>query len=165
MDREQLIRRALENIGKEAMQRLRVTISTPINGKPLNASGYLRNSMESKVIGNTVQIYMAKYAMDVEEGLDRKPNKKPSRGFVSDIQQWMAFKGITPEGGRTSLQSARAIAQSIYDKGTIKRLNYNGAKFIQRAVYNAASQFTSSLAEAFIVDLEKELNKISKTNG
>lgn len=165
MDREQLIRRALENIGKEAIQRLRVTISTPINGKPLNASGYLRNSMQSKVIGNTVDIYMAKYAMDVEEGLNPRPNRKPSKGFVSDIQQWMAFKGITPEGGRTSLQSARAIAQSIYNKGTIKRLGYNGAKFIQRAVYNAASQFTMDLAEAFIADLERELNKISKTNG
>ena len=160
MDREQLIRRALENIGKEAIQRLRVTISTPINGKPLNASGYLRNSMQSKVIGNTVDIYMAKYAMDVEEGLNPRPNRKPSKGFVSDIQQWMAFKGITPEGGRTSLQSARAIAQSIYNKGTIKRLGYGGAKFIDRAVNNAMNQFDSDLLEAFMIDIQKELDKI-----
>jgi len=160
MNREQLIKRVLQKIGDEAIERLKVTITTPINGKPLNASSRLKNTMSSKVLGETVEIYMAKYALAVEKGLAPKPNRKPSKAFVSDIQDWMKFKGISPENGKTSLQSARAIAQSIYNKGTIKRLGYNGAKFIDRAVNNAMNQFDSDLLQAFTIDLQKELDKI-----
>ena len=160
MTKEQLIRRVLEKIGNQAVERLKLTITTPINGKPLNASSRLKNTMTSKVVGNTVEIYMANYAMDVEDGQSPKQNKKPSKGFVTNIQNWMSFKGILPENGRTTLQSARAIAQNIYNKGTIKRLGYGGAKFIDRAVNNAMNQFDSDLLEAFMIDIQKELDKI-----
>jgi hypothetical protein len=98
--------------------------------------------------------------MDVEKGLKPRKNMKPSKGFVSNIQDWMKFKGILPENGRSTLQSANAIAQSIYNRGTIKRLGYAGARFIDRAVNNAMNQFDSDLLEAFTIDLQKELDKI-----
>jgi hypothetical protein len=160
MNKEQLLKRVLDKIGKEAIDRLKIAITTPINGKPLNASSRLKNTMSSEVVGNTVNIYMAKYAMDVEKGLKPRKNMKPSKGFVSNIQDWMKFKGILPENGRSTLQSANAIAQSIYNRGTIKRLGYAGARFIDRAVNNAMNQFDSDLLEAFTIDLQKELDKI-----
>jgi hypothetical protein len=45
MNKEQLLKRVLDKIGKEAIDRLKIAITTPINGKPLNASSRLKNTI------------------------------------------------------------------------------------------------------------------------
>ena len=101
---------------------------------------------------------MTSYAMTVDEG--RKAGARVPKGFAKDIERWMSFKGISPEGGKTRIQSARAIADSIYKKGTIKRFGYKGSNFIDRAVNNVMNEFDDDLLTAWMSGLEEELNKI-----
>ena len=154
MDREQLIRRVLERLGSEALERLRVNLSKD----KTRASNNLHDSMYYKIVGSSIEIFMSSYAMTVDEG--RRAFARVPKGFAKDIERWMSFKGISPQRGRTTMQSAKAIANSIYRKGAIKRFGYSGSNFIDRAVNNVMNEFDDDLLTAWMSGLEDELNKI-----
>jgi hypothetical protein len=153
MKREQLIRKALERLGSEAIERLRDNI----NQDRTRASGRLHDTMYYSIVGSSVEIFMSSYAMTVDEG--RKAGARVPKGFVKDIERWMAFKGISPQK-KTIRESAKAIAQSIYERGAIKRFGYSGSNFIDRAVNNVLNEFDDDLLTAWMSGLEEELNKI-----
>ena len=116
--------------------------------------------MYYKIIGTNIEIFMSSYAMTVDEG--RRTFARFPKGFAKDILQWMSIKGINPQNGKTRMESAKAIAQSIYEQGTIKRFGYSGSNFIDRAVNNVINEFDDDLLTAWISGLEEELNKIKK---
>ena len=152
--KQDLVRRALERLGSEAVERLRANLSKDRT----RASNKLHDTMYYKIIGTSIEVFMTSYAMTVDEG--RKAGARVPKGFAKDIERWMSFKGISPEGGKTRIQSARAIADSIYKKGTIKRFGYKGSNFIDRAVNNVMNEFDDDLLTAWMSGLEEELNKI-----
>lgn len=157
--KQALVRRALEKLGSEALQRLRTSLTAdPYYKGGLRASGNLHDSMYYTIVDNTIEIFMADYAKTVDEG--RRAYAKIPKGFADDIERWMSFKGISPEGGKTTMQSARAIANSIYKRGAIQRFGYSGSNFIDRAVNNVLNEFDDELLTAWMIGLEEELNKI-----
>ena len=156
--KQDLVRRALERLGSEALERLRANLSKDRT----RASNKLHDTMYYKIVGTNINIFMSSYAMIVDEG--RKPFAKVPKGFAKDIERWMSFKGINPEGGKTRMQSARAIADSIYKRGAIKRFGYSGSNFIDRAVNNVMNEFDDDLLSAWVSGLDEQLNKI-ETNG
>lgn len=160
--KQDLVRRALERLGSEAVERLRANLSEPQNGKTLRASNKLHDTMYYKIVRTNIEIFMADYAMTVDEG--RRKFAKVPKGFAKDILQWMSIRGINPQNGKTRMESAKAIAQSIYEQGTIKRFGYSGSNFIDRAVNNVMNEFDDDLLSAWVSGLDEELNKI-KTNG
>lgn len=153
MNREQLIKRALERLGSEAIERLRSNLSKDRT----RASNKLHDTMYYKIVGTSIEIFMSSYAMTVDEG--RKAGARVPKGFAKDIERWMGFKGISPQK-KTIRESARAIAQSIYKRGAIKRFGYSGSNFIDRAVNNVMNEFDDDLLTAWMSGLEEELNKI-----
>ena len=155
--KEDLVKRALERLGSEAIERLRANLSKPQNGKTLRASNRLHDSMYYKIVGTSIEIFMADYAMTVDEG--RRRFAKVPKGFADDIEAWMGFKGISPKAASIR-ESAKAIAQSIYEEGTIKRFRYSGSNFIDRAVNNVLNEFDDDLLSAWVSGLDEELNKI-----
>jgi hypothetical protein len=154
MKRQQLIRRVLERLGSEAVERLRNNLSKDRT----RASNKLHDTMYYNIVGTNIEVFMSSYAMTVDEG--RKAGARVPKGFAKDIERWMSFKGISPEGGKTRMQSARAIADSIYKRGAIKRFGYSGSNFIDRAVNNVMNEFDDDLLTAWMSGLEDELNKI-----
>ena len=153
MKREQLIKRALERLGSEAIERLRNNLSKDRT----RASNKLHDTMYYKIIGTSIEIFMSSYAMTVDEG--RKAGARVPKGFAKDIERWMSFKGISPQK-KTVRESAIAIADSIYKRGAIKRFGYKGSNFIDRAVNNVMNEFDDDLLTAWMSGLEEELNKI-----
>jgi len=152
--KQDLVRRALERLGSEAVERLRANLSKDRT----RASNKLHDTMYYNIVGTNIEIFMSSYAMTVDEG--RKAGARVPKGFAKDIERWMSFKGISPEGGKTRMQSARAIADSIYKRGAIKRFGYSGSNFIDRAVNNVMNEFDDDLLTAWMSGLEDELNKI-----
>mgnify|MGYP001381568335 CR=1 FL=1 len=111
-----LVRRLLERMGSEALQRLR----TNINKDNTRASGALHDSMYYKIVKTRIDIYMANYAKAIDEGTNPRAGK-PSSYFVGKIKKWMQSKGLTGKvrnkSGKVDInKSARAIAESIYEK-------------------------------------------------
>lgn len=159
--RDEFMRRALEKFGSKTIERLNFTLtSDPYYQGGLRASGNLASSMYYKVVNDTIEIYMAEYGKTVDEG--RRKGAGLPKGFENDILRWMSFKGISARGGKTDIQAARAIANSIYRNGTIKRFGYSGSNFIDRAVNDSMNVFGDDLLTAFMKDLEAELDKIIK---
>lgn len=155
-----LVRRLLERMGSEALQRLR----TNINKDRTRASGALHDSMYYKIVKTRIDIYMANYAKAIDEGTNPRTGK-PSSHFVGKIKKWMQSKGLTGKvrnkSGKVNInKSARAIAESIYEKGTIKRFAYKGSNFIDRAVNNIENEFDEDILAAFSSEIDKELEKI-----
>jgi len=164
MDREQLIKKVLERLGSEALQRLRANI----NKDGTRASGALHDGMYYKIVKTRIDIYMANYAKAIDEGTNPRAGK-PSSYFVSKIKKWMQSKGLTGKirnkSGKVNInKSARAIAESVYKRGTIKRFGYKGSNFLDRAINNVINEFDDDLLTAWMSGLEDELNKI-ETNG
>ena len=155
--KQDLVRRALERLGSEAVERLRANLSKDRT----RASNKLHDTMYYNIVGTNIEIFMSSYAMTVDEG--RKPFAKVPKGFARDIERWMNFKGISPQK-KTIRESARAIANSIYERGAIQRFGYSGSNFIDRAVNNVLNEFDDDLLAAWVSGLDEELNKI-KTNG
>ena len=155
-----LVRRLLERMGSEALQRLR----TNINKDRTRASGALHDSMYYKIVKTRIDIYMANYAKAIDEGTNPRAGK-PSSYFVGKIKKWMQSKGLTGKvrnkSGKVDInKSARAIAESIYERGTIKRFGYKGSNFIDRAVNNIENEFDEDILTAFSSEIDKELEKI-----
>ena len=155
-----LVRRLLERMGSEALQRLR----TNINKDRTRASGALHDSMYYKIVKTRIDIYMANYAKAIDEGTNPRTGK-PSSYFVGKIKKWMQSKGLTGKvrnkSGKVNInKSARAIAESIYERGTIKRFGYKGSNFIDRAVNNIENEFDEDILTAFSSEIDKELEKI-----
>ena len=98
MDREQLIRRALERLGSEALQRLRVNLSKDRT----RASNNLHDSMYYNIVGSSIEIFMSSYAMTIDEG--RRAYARVPKGFAKDIEKWMGVKGISQKRGKTTMQ-------------------------------------------------------------
>jgi hypothetical protein len=158
MKREQLIKRALQRLGSEAIQRLRTSLTAdPYYKGGLRASGNLQDSMYYTIADDAIEIFMADYAKTVDEG--RRRFAKTPKGFARDIERWMNFKGISPQK-KTIRESARAIANSIYERGAIQRFGYSGSNFIDRAINNVLNEFDDDLLTAWMSGLEEELNKI-----
>jgi|TARA_Y100000401_G_C8306641_1_gene217350 hypothetical protein len=153
MDRRKKINQALTRLGSIAVQRLRQNISKDNT----RATSKLHDSMYYKVVKDRIEIFMLSYGLTVDEG--RKPFQRVPRTFQRDIQKWMSFKGISPQK-KTVGESAKAIARSIYKRGTIKRFGYRGSNFIDRAVDNTLAEFDSDLLTAWMTDLDKELDKL-----
>ena len=156
--KQDLVRRALERLGSEALERLRANLSKDRT----RASNKLHDTMYYKIVGTNIEIFMSSYAMTVDEG--RKPFAKVPKGFAKDILQWMSIRGINPQNGKTRMESAKAIANSIYRRGAIKRFGYSGSNFIDRAVNNVMNEFDDDLLSAWVSGLDEQLNKI-ETNG
>ena len=89
--KEDLVRRVLERLGSEAIERLRANLSKDRT----RASNILHDSMYYKIVGTNIEIFMADYAMTVDEG--RRQGAKVPKGFADDIEAWMGFKGISPQ--------------------------------------------------------------------
>jgi hypothetical protein len=155
-----LVRRLLEKMGSEAIKRLRANI----NKDNTRASNALHDSMYYKIVKTTIDIYMARYAKSVDEGLNPRQGK-PSSYFVRKIKGWMQSKGIrgrlkNRSGKEDINKSARAIAEAIYERGTIKRFGYKGSNFIDRAINNIENEFDNDILTAFSSEIDKELEKI-----
>ena len=75
MKREQLIKRALERLGSEAIKRLRSNLSKDRT----RASNKLHDTMYYKIMGTSIEIFMSSYAMTVDEG--RKAGARVPKGF------------------------------------------------------------------------------------
>lgn len=159
--KDKFVKQALQRFGSKTIERLNFTLtSDPYYAGGLRASGNLSSSMYYKVVKDTVEIYMAEYGKTVDEG--RRKKAKVPKGFENDILEWMSFRGISAKQGKSRLESAKAIANSIYREGTIKRFNYKGSNFIDRAVNDSINIFGDDLLNAFMKDLEVELDKILK---
>ena len=159
--RDEFMKRALEKFGSKTLERLNYTLtSDPYYQGGLRASGNLASSMYYKIVNDTIEIYMAEYGKTVDEG--RRKGAGLPKGFENDILTWMSFRGINARAGKTKLESAKAIANSIYREGTIKRFGYSGSNFIDRAVNDSMNVFGNDLLTAFMKDLEAELDKILK---
>ena len=167
---------------REALERLGVLLEQKIKQQlkvqDLYATGNLYNSVEKEVISEetttTLNIYSARYAKIVNEG--RNPQKRqPASGPTSALYKWAKAKGIQPRvysqrnGRRVSQfgsmkgfeQMVFNIARAIGKKGTIKRYNYSGAKFLDYVIDATAVQITEEIQKGYTKDLESQI----KVNG
>jgi len=167
-------REALERLGVLLEQKIKQQIKV----QDLYATGNLYNSVEKEVISDetttTLNIYSAKYTKIVNEG--RNPQKRqPASGPTSALYKWAKAKGIQPRvysqrnGRRVSQfgsmkgfeQMVFNIARAIGKKGTIKRYNYSGAKFLDYVIDATAIKITEEIQKGYTKDLESQI----KVNG
>ena len=147
------LKKALERLGSETIERLRTTITSD----RLRASGKLHDSMYYKIVDTNIELFLANYAGAVDVGIT--PNRKIPKSFVDNIQEWASIKGLNPKRGSMRTM-AYAIAKSISERGIIKRFGYKGSNFIDRAVNNVLGEFDDTLLDAFSKDIEEAINKI-----
>lgn len=120
-------------------------IRKSIEDKGLDASGELKSKVHpyQSVSSNNhykLEVKMLDYWEAAETG--RRPGKMPP---VENIMRWIADKKLiskrTTKGGSTikaNRKMAWAIAKNIAKKGTIKRFNYKGSKFLTDVVTDEA---------------------------
>lgn len=164
---------------REALERLGVLLEQKIKQQlkvqDLYATGNLYNSVHYIAFRDgtsaTLNIYADKSAKIVNEG--RNPQKRqPPSGPTSALYKWAKAKGIQPRvysqrnGRRVSQfgsmkgfeQMVFNIARAIGQKGTIKRYNYSGAKFLDYVIDATAIKITEEIQKGYTKDLESEIN-------
>jgi hypothetical protein len=127
-------------------EQLTFDIVQSLKDKELDASGFLISSVDGTDVTQqennnySLKIKMADYWEAVETG--RRDGKMPP---VENIMLWIANKGLiskrTTKGGSTikaNRKMAWGIAKNIAKKGTIKRFNYKGSKFLSDVVNDEA---------------------------
>jgi len=111
-----------------------------IEDKELDASGNLKASVAPYSLQSAndffkLEIKMADYWEYAETG--RRSGKMPP---IENIMDWIANKGIDvrKEKGRSSIEKNRNLAYKIRSaigkRGTIKKFNYQGSKFLSEVV-------------------------------
>ena len=178
------LKKALEEIAEKYKQKLKAQSKID----KTYATGKFSNSFKSKVDGKSIEIYSdVDYAGAVDGG--SKPaslSGKVSQAKFSAIEEWAKAKRLRPisklKGGykfrrmntdkRSGFRSmVFAIANSIANKGTIKRYNYEGtikrynyegSKIFERVFDSMRKKIGGEISEAFAIDLRNELIKITK---
>lgn len=150
-------------------------IKKSITDKGLNASKDLLQSVAHDVVtrGSNIvrfRLLMAEHWQYAEHG--RKAGKRPP---LKAIEQWITFKGIQVRQSKSEsrlsvLQRRRKLARSIQfaigKRGTIKRFNHKGSKFLQSVapaqMTLLSDLMTKATGEVVIVSL---INTIRKGQG
>lgn len=157
---------ALTRLGRETVSRLKEQLYMD----ETIATGKLANNIESKAVGNALTITMKAYGGAIDEGI--RAGKRPPNG--RRIKEWLKVKGIRLRDNTTGRyikqtdynynKIAFLISRSISKRGTLKKFEFKGSNFIDRAINNTLGEFDDAILEAFNKELTKEFDKI-KTNG
>jgi len=157
---------ALTRLGRKTVSRLKEQLYMD----ETIATGKLANNIESKAVGNALTITMDAYGGAIDEGI--RAGKRPPNG--DRIEDWLRFKGIRLRDNTTGRYLKHTdynynkisflISRSISRRGTLKKFQFKGSNFIDRAINNTLSEFDDTILEAFNKELTKEFDKI-KTNG
>lgn len=123
----------------------------------------LRNSIYGTVNETGINIFAAGYWEWVEEG--RGPGKMPPR---NKILEWVEAKGLSSSNIKYKRANrlkdiAWMVAKSIAEKGTIKRYEYQGSKFIDFVSKNIMSSLTKDVEESYLKDINDQINGNTKT--
>jgi len=158
---------ALTRLGRKTVSRLKEQLYMD----ETIATGKLANNIKAKdVVGNALTITMDAYGGAIDEGI--RAGKRPPNG--DRIEDWLRFKGIRLRDNTTGRYLKHTdynynkisflISRSISRRGTLKKFQFKGSNFIDRAINNTLSEFDDTILEAFNKELTKEFDKI-KTNG
>lgn len=157
---------ALTRLGRKTVSRLKEQLYMD----ETIATGKLANNIESKAVGNALTITMDAYGGAIDEGI--RAGKRPPNG--DRIEDWLRFKGIRLRDNTTGRYLKHTdynynkisflISRSISRRGTLKKFQFKGSNFIDRAINNTLDEFDDAILEAFNKELTKEFDKI-KTNG
>ena len=164
------VKKALANIGKLFVS----AIKANINKRDVKASGRLEQSIKFESTEDILSVYSdSVYGRGIEEGY--KPKEVyPS---IDAMREWIAKKGIKPRP--RSKKTCKFIklkdyhykslpfvlAAAVKKNGTIKRFNLKGAKIFEQAFQEVLPKINNQLKEAFMEDINKELNIIIQANG
>ena len=157
---------ALKRLGDQVVDRLQQQLQTD----DTVASGNLSRSIKSQAVGNALTVTMAGYGGAIDEGI--RKGGRPANGYR--IKEWLKVKGIRLRDNTTGRYLKQTdynynkisflISRSISRRGTLKKFQFKGSNFIDRAINNTLSEFDDTILEAFNKELTKEFDKI-KTNG
>ena len=157
---------ALKRLGDQVVDRLQQQLETD----ETIASGNLSRSIKVKAVGNALTVTMAGYGGAIDEGI--RAGKRPPNG--DRIEEWLRVKGIRLRDNTTGRYLKQTdynynkisflISRSISRRGTLKKFQFKGSNFIDRAINNTLDEFDDAILEAFNKELTKEFDKI-KTNG
>lgn len=134
-----------------------------LNQENLVASKRLRDSIYGVVTKTGINIFAEGYATFVEDG--RGAGKMPPR---DKILEWVEERGLQSSNikyKRTNRLKdiAWMIAKSIAEKGTIKRYNYQGSKFIDFVSKNIMASLTKDIETSYLKDINDQINGNSKS--
>lgn len=129
-----------------------------LNQENLVASERLRDSIYGVVTKTGINIFAEGYATFVEDG--RGAGKMPPR---DKILEWVEARGLQSSNikyKRTNRLKdiAWMIAKSIAEKGTIKRYNYQGSKFIDFVSKNIMASLTKDIETSYLKDINDQIN-------
>ena len=129
-----------------------------LNQENLVASERLRDSIYGVVTKTGINIFAEGYATFVEDG--RGAGKMPPR---DKILEWVEARGLQSSNikyKRTNRLKdiAWMTAKSIAEKGTIKRYNYQGSKFIDFVSKNIMASLTKDIETSYLKDINDQIN-------
>jgi len=154
---------------KATLERYKKKIVTQLKDRltqeKLVASNNLKNSIFGKVTQDkdraAIEIYASDYAVWVEKGrgagkmpVDRNNAEKP----LHKIIDWVKNKNVINEKYKRPKDIAWMIAKSIADRGTIKRYDYQGSKFIDYVSKSITASLTRDLESSYLEDINDQIN-------
>jgi hypothetical protein len=133
----------------------------------LVASNNLKNSIFGEVTQNenraAIEIYAADYAVWVEQGrgagkmpIDKNNPEQPLKKIID----WVKNKNVKSiyKKYKRPKDIAWMIAKSIADRGTIKRYDYQGSKFIDYVSKSITASLTRDLESSYLEDINDQIN-------
>ena len=120
------------------------------------ASGELRSSFLGLVSEDELKIFNdAEYAKNVDLG--RRPGRFPN---VNKLQNWIRIKfGNGPYAGRGMAKPLKIKDLTYLIGRKIANQGYPGINYVAKAFLNAESIITKELGDAYLLDLEEQLEK------
>ena len=155
--------RALHQVGMLLEEKLKQQILVD-NTTSVKGGGDTHKSIKYYKVGELVYVEAAQSFKFVDKG------RGPGGVRIREIVNWIEQKGIQPrlenkftsKTPRTMKSMAFAIANSISKVGTIKRFQYKGSEARKKVYTTQKAKIFNLLAEGFKLDIQAEINNITK---
>ena len=137
------------------------------------ATGKTSKSIYAEVTNLDLRILADKSLGSIDKGRGKNQQAPP----IADIEKWIRIKGIRPrnvDGSYIKVRNkdlynkylASRIADSIGQKGTIKRFGYSGTSIVDFVLQRNKNEVFDQVIKAYKIDLHNILQDITtKKNG
>lgn len=133
------------------------------------ATGRTYDSIRAEVENLDLKILADKSLESIDQGRGKNQKAPP----VSEIKKWIEVKRIKPrnvDGTYIKVRNkevynrylAKKIAESIGERGTIKRFNYSGTSIVSFVIGRTKNEVFENLVDAYKIDLHNILKDITE---
>jgi hypothetical protein len=142
---------------QEFLNDLRDNLRVQLKRQGRKATGRAINSL--RVVSNqklNAELRGVGYLAYLQTGVGSKPKAIGSR-LISNLMEWISYKGITPAPKQTIKQMAFAIANTISADGTRIFQRKEKGISISQAIKETKPKFLKEIGQKMIIDFKKGL--------